>query len=411
MNFASTINKKNCFNLYIDYYIYILLLLYVIVDCLTGIAKIRGIPSPAVPYRMFLMILMTLSIGMKSQQNIKSQVNFLFLLYLYTVILFCSFNYLFGYNVVFTDSVSMLLRIILAPIMYLYIKETYSTCYDGKKYIENIINVNLLVFCINMILGLIGFGVNTYTDRGGVGIKGFIHDGNAFSGVIFCMFVYYFATREKKKKIILFFIIIGLLLGTKVSSLSILLYLIFFNIVNKRKRDILIIIFFISLFFYILYINGVFDYQIERIQWLYTLFEGNMVSVILSGRNIDLVHHYMYYMENFSLQQFLFGYGYLSNMKIIELDFFDTLFSYGILFLIPILSFYIYIIIKNRHNKMLYIFNIIYFLISLTSGHIWYNTSSALFFGIINSCLVNNKSIFYNNIRSRQYEILKILFK
>ena len=396
MNLELIYNKKSCFYLPIDYCIYILLLLYVFIDCLTGAIKIYGGLSPAVPYRILLIILMTLSVGIKIQNSIILQIKYLFYFYLYTISLFCILRYLFNNDTSIYNSLAMILRISLAPIIYIYIQEIYIKK-KGKIYIERIIKVNIFVLCINLLLGLIGYGENTYDD-GGFGIKGFFYDGNALGALIFCIFVYFYLTRKKNKLLTIFFIIIGIIIGTKVSILGIMLYLLFVNVFGRKKYYTILIIFLISLSLYVLYINNVFAYHIEKMKLLYTLYKGNILTIILSGRNIDLLKHIKYYNENFNILQFLFGYGYLSNMKIIELDLFDTFFSYGMLFFSSIFIFYIYIIIKNRHNKKIFLFNVIYLLISMTSGHVWYNTSSALFFGIINAYIAINKKPYEKNI-------------
>lgn len=85
----------------------------------------------------------------------------------------------------------------------------------------------------------------------------------------------------------------------------------------------------------------------------------------------------------------LFGYGYLNFMKIIELDAFDTLFCYGVLFFIPTFLFYSHCLFINRRNLKIVMFNVVYFLISITSGHVWYNSQAALFFVIINLIFLN----------------------
>jgi hypothetical protein len=240
-----------------------------------------------------------------------------------------------------------------------------------------------------------GFGTTTYKTQG-LGINGFLFDGNANAVMVFCIYVYYFITKKGEKKISIFFIFLGILIGTKVSIISNILYMLVINItLQKRIKKIIYLIFMpllIFLLIYICYINHIFDYHLQRISFLYNRFGDSILKALLSGRSDDLTNHFKYYKENFSLVEMLFGYGFLSNMKIIELDLFDTLFSYGLLISLPILFFYGYTAYINRKNKKLLLFNILYFFISITAGHVWYNTSSALFFGIINTQLaIKNK--------------------
>ena len=52
---------KIFFSTIIDYIIFIMFLLYSLVDCLTGMSKVIGIPSIGVPYKLLLILLMILS--------------------------------------------------------------------------------------------------------------------------------------------------------------------------------------------------------------------------------------------------------------------------------------------------------------------------------------------------------------
>lgn len=53
---------------------------------------------------------------------------------------------------------------------------------------------------------------------------------------------------------------------------------------------------------------------------LYQLFGGNIVSVMLSGRDIDLINSDEFFKDNLNLITLLFGTGF-KNENIIELDF------------------------------------------------------------------------------------------
>jgi hypothetical protein len=404
MNFISSIKNESCFYSRLDYFIYLLLLIYVFVDCLTGFTKIYGGPSPAIPYKFILMFFMTVSIGVKSRISIDSRLSFLLIIYFYMITLICLIVYSFGYYSVVSDSLSMILRIIFTPIIYIYIIEIYLKENIPNIYIEKIVRINFLCFCFNEMLGLLGYGVSTYSD-GGFGTKGFYYDGNALAVMIFCMYVYYYIMEQKKRKMMtIFFLFLAILIGTKTAILSIVLYIVIVSVLKldtiKKILYLILIFCLIAIVFYVCYINHIFDYHIEKMQRFYILFKGNIISMLFSGRNIDLVHHFGFYKDNFNLKQFFFGHGYLSHMKIIELDLFDTLFSYGIFIFLPVLFFYYYVYYINKKNKKIVAFNLLYFLISITAGHVWFNTSSALFYGIINTYIVsmdnlNEKNILY----------------
>lgn len=369
--------KKICDE--IDFIIYFLLLFYMLVDCITGLFGMYGIPGISQPYKMLLMFLMVLSL--------KSYIGAVIYFYFFGIVSVSLVMYFFNSYTNFSNSLAMQLRIIMAPILFIFLKTLYKK--DPRK-VFNIIKANTIVLIGNLILGLLGFGDSTYKQGEATsGIKGFFYDGNALAAILFVTYVLWINLRPSSKyKISIVFLFFGLLVGTKVSVLSIVLYFCAYSFfsVHYRKRffTIFVLSLSISLLIYILFQTSFFQYQIERIKWLLTLFKGNYLSVILSGRNLDLIKHYKFYQTNFSIRELLFGFGFLNFTKIIELDFFDTFFSYGLLFFCGIFSFYLYCFLINRKNSKIMCFNLLFFCLCVTSGHIWFNSQAALFFSIVN---------------------------
>lgn len=369
--------KRICNEL--DFIIYILLLFYMLVDCVTGLLGMYGIAGISQPYKMLLMFLMVLAL--------KSYVDVIVYFYFFGIVAVSLVMYFFNSYTNFSNSLAMQLRIIMSPILFVFLKKQYEK--DPKK-ILNIIKANTIVLIGNLILGLLGFGDSTYKQGDATsGIKGFFYDGNALAAILFVTYVLWLNLRPKSRyKISIVFLFFGILVGTKVSVLSILLYFCaysFFSVpYRKRFFAIIVLSLLIGLLIYILFQTSFFQYQIARIKWLLTLFKGNYISVILSGRNLDLMEHYKFYQTNFSIRELLFGFGFLNFTKIIELDFFDTFFSYGLLFFFGIFSFYFYCFFVNRKDSKITCFNLLFFCLCVTSGHIWFNSQAALFFSIVN---------------------------
>ena len=347
--------KKICNEL--DFIIYILLLFYMLVDCVTGLLGMYGIAGISQPYKMLLMFLMVLSL--------KSYIGAIIYFYFFGIVSLSLVMYFFNSYTNFSNSLAMQLRIIMAPVLFVFLKKQYEK--EPRK-ILNIIKANTIVLIGNLILGLLGFGDSTYKQgEATYGIKGFFYDGNALSAILFVAYVLWINLRPKSKyKISIVFLFFGILVGTKVSVLSIILYFCAYNFfsVPYRKRffTMLVLSLLISTLIYVLFQTSFFQYQIARVKWLLTLFKGNYLSVILSGRNLDLIEHYKFYQTNFSTRELLFGFGFLNFTKIIELDFFDTFFSYGLLFFCGIFSFYFYCFLINRKNPKIVCFNLLFFL-------------------------------------------------
>lgn len=362
----------------LDLFIYMLLLCYMLVDCMTGFLRIKGLPGVSQPYKMLLMLLMILSL--------KSYIGTVIYCFFFGIISINLIFYFFYSYTSFSDSLAMLLRIVMAPILFIYLKKQNEK--EPKRFL-NIIKFNTSVLFINLLLGLLGFGGSTYENESALGIKGFFYDGNALAATLFAIYVLWINLAPKNKVMIsIVFLFFGFLIGTKVSVFSVLLYFILwcFLDVSKGKRffALFILTLSISVLVYVLLQTPIFQYQIDRIKWLLKLFKGNYISVFLSGRNLDLNAHYEFYKKNFSIREFLFGFGFLNFRKIIELDFFDTFFSYGLIFFLGIFVFYCYCLYINRKNKKITIFNLLYFCLSITSGHIWFNSQVALFFSLAN---------------------------
>lgn len=105
----------------LDFITYFLLCIYSFMDCLTGFCAIYGMPSPGSAYKFLLILIFAVSIGVRNNKKI------LLPIYLFIVILIAYFFNLF-INTNFSnanDSVAMVLRIILCPILFLYLDLTY----------------------------------------------------------------------------------------------------------------------------------------------------------------------------------------------------------------------------------------------------------------------------------------------
>lgn len=365
------------FHSILDYFIFICFEVFILMDFFTGLLLSRGLPSIGVPFKLFLMFLIFFSI--------KKENKFLLLVYFISLMTLNAVLYCFSKTANLSDSLSMLLKIMMYPFLLEYIEDTYQRIDNGKIFIKRICIISCYIIIFNQFLGIIGLGLPSYSDST-FGIKGFFYDANAMAVVCFCLFVFFY-TIEIKRVLAILILLCSFLLGTKTAILAIILYLFSYNfIISKLKTKKYIILLFlitILIIWYLIFQTDIFSYHIQKMKRLYELFDGHILSVILSGRDIDLHNTYEDFKDNFSIITLLFGTGF-KNENIIELDFFDCFFSFGLLYTIPIVLTYLYVIIRNRKIVEVTIFNLLMILIVFTSGHVWFNTSTSLFFVINN---------------------------
>lgn len=267
--------------------------------------------------------------------------------------------------------------------------------------IKRIMGINLLVFLGNIAMGLFGFGYFTYPD-GKFGIKGFFFAGNEVSIVFLCLFYYLLSRIKYKKRYVLIIyivaLIIALLIGTKTCFIACcLLSVIDYYYRLTRKGKPIFTFCFPALVFILISSVTCFLHGTEFYEFVYFNISSSLekkeglLNALLSGRITFLGNNYRIWIDNFTLSTFLFGFGN-SFENGIEIDFFDVLFNHGIIFLLLTLCFYLFIIYIawRKNKKRLFFFNLIYFFISLTAGHVWSGVMAGLFFAYLNAYEINN---------------------
>jgi hypothetical protein len=356
------------------------------------------------PFRLFLLSFLVLGIGSKTKYGI------LLPLFFFANIFASLSFFLFYDGVSLFDSAAMMMRIAMVPVIYVYLK--YLFRYKSNIYIEKfyktIFYVNFAVFIGNMILGILGFGFQSYV-RLSYGIKGFFYDGNMLTVLLICFFAFFLLNTKKKHTYLFFvFFFLGLLIGSKIAIFgTIILYLLFIYSRIRRQYKLFLYIFICVLIFIIVFvINNIsnyttyFDSYIKHMEYLSSNYD--IITTLLSTRNLRIPIFLSNFSENFSIFKILFGLGYLNG--IIEIDPFDTLFSYGIIFFIMISLFYFFVALKVfKKHCFLFLFNILYFCISMTSGHVWYNAMAGFFFVLLNLYFTSSYENEKKNILYHQY--------
>jgi len=309
------------------------------------------------------------------------------------------------------DTMSFFVRFIIIPILFFYFKMLFNRNKEYTVFLyKKIFLANILVFLVNFILGLLGYGFASYIV--GFGIKGFFHNVHLAAGVLFCFFYYILSKINKANfnyRIVVYILtlFIAILMGTKTAVLSIFLFSIvdlYYNINNKWKALLkflfpLIMLIMIFVVTRIILTTEFFYHMYTTI--ITNIYRGNnliaLVDLFLSGRITQVQIWTEYYYNNFSVFNLLFGLGYLVRVDghgPMEMDFFFVFFFYGIVTLLIILFFYVYLIIMSLKvkNVRLFFFNFIFLLVSFSTGYVWMNVMAGVFFAYINACELASNS-------------------
>jgi hypothetical protein len=383
---------------YIDYVIYLLLCCYLIVDSITGFLILTYEISISTYFKAFLALLMFLIIGAKSHKY------FCFILFYIVLICLCALVYQNKEYIDFSQSLTGLIKLITIQIFYFYFCSMIQKNYEIKniRNVNNIFKINIFIFLINILLGLLGFGMKTYSFRE-YGVKGFLYAGNEVAVLLYCLYFYCLLNIKYKARrmfvIYIFAMAISILVGTKTGVLSCFLIscVDFYYRLSRRASFyfrlfspviIAIMIYIISL---ILPLFEFYRFFASRIESLYK--NENLLDIILSGRLKQFQNGYAFWREHISPSAFLFGVGNSYEKNSIEIDLFYTFFCFGLLISILTLVFYFYLIYASikQKNKQLAYFNIIYFFISITAGHVWFSVMACMFFSYINAYELSRK--------------------
>ena len=140
--------------------------------------------------------------------------------------------------------------------------------------------------------------------------------------------------------------------------------------------------------------------------------ELDFFTFILSNRNTFLFDFFEIFKKEYNIIEMIIGVGQstfetLNNDHIIELDFFDIYFAYGVIGVFLFLSYISFIVIKSKLksiNKKMFIFSpytgyisILLILLSFLSGHIFNSGMAAIYMGCVFS-LMYYKSNYENKL-------------
>ncbi len=277
------------------------------------------------------------------------------------------------------------------------------------------------IIVINIFLRLFNLGFPMYKMHGlEIGSKGFFYAGNEISATLLIVssFLLFWFKLHKKRILFMFIgflaIVTSLYITSKTAILGSVLTLIYMQLLNPSSSKISAkTIFFYIIFF--LFIIPIGTYSI--ISYLdssdfmtrasYYWDRLDFYTFIFSSRNIYLFDFIDIYKKEYNIFEMFFGVGQstfenLNNDTIIELDFFDIYFAYGLIGVILFVFYILYILINIKLKTMrsnIFIFSsysmyisVLLITLSFFSGHIFNSGMAAVFIGCVFALMYYNSN-------------------
>ena len=376
----------------IDYLLWWIVFLWLIVDSITGFFISFGNEIPL--SQLFKFLALFLVAVRMFQYSSFLKVLFALLFYIAAYILHLALN-----NDPLAESLLLLSKFISLWLFFLYFRFSirnfpHKTIYNAKR--AMFLAFGILAF--NVALGVMGYGVPTYgEDEAGLGVKGFFYAGNELGGLIAAIVpfvVYNISMRLSGLKSALAYlavILTGVLIGTKTAILVALLCVIIVPMLYmplRRRIKVLSIACLIILPLYNGLANMILDSEsVER--WMYFYGEGGMDKLVYSGRDEFWKSKKEDFYESGFFSQLL---GIGSEGKSVERDHLDALIVFGYWGFAFVISFFLYLLamaIRNRRNnslvKIIIFSDILIVGIGYMAGHVWFSAMSSIYVALLNS--------------------------
>ena len=396
-----------------DIVIFILLFGLLPIDMINGYLLREVGVSPAISLSQLYKIILLAFLFVRININEKVLVISVFLLLLMPTIyqLFKSFNI----QLVFVDIVKII-KYLGSVLAFFYFRNIVIHKGYLLKSIYRWMLFSFMIVVLNISLKLFGLGFAMYSmDTLEIGSKGYFYAGNEVSGVLLILasfLMYWYQLFDKK----MLFIIVGILsvltglyLTSKTAILGTIFSFIYFFIFSPNTKRISIrnMLFALFNFFVVLPVGIYFIIEylktsdvMERFSFFWN--ELDIYTFILSNRNTFLFDFLEIFKKEYNIIEMILGVGQstfetLNNNHIIELDFFDIYFAYGVIGVLLFILYVCFILIKSAlksFNKKIFPFAsytkfivILLILISFLSGHIFNSGMAAIYIGCIFSLM------------------------
>lgn len=373
--------------------IFVLLNYYLLIDTLNGLLLRSGFISISIIYKSIILFLMIFSL----KKDLKTCLPLLIIL-----------SYL-PLHIIHTQSffgaakgLDWLFKFFSIYWMYLFFRKEIRI--NGLFRIIKCVKYAVFFLSINILIGLLGFGYSQYA--GGIGVRGFIFAGNEMALALvtcFSLLLMYLIENEKYRwfySFALLFVLISVLNTTKVAMVSSFSVLLLFPLIKYIKSvsfskipiKHLNLLLFVLLILpsigligvnYALFSMGLWD----RINYFYNTLNLDLLSIVLSNRNIWAAEALEGLKSSYSIIEVLFGTSYewvrflsTPGKGSIEIDVLDFLMIYGVLGVAIILCFWVFVFISNILNQKYNPYSgyisfmlLLILIISVTAGHVFYS--------------------------------------
>lgn len=389
---------------FIDKLILILMFFYLLIDAVNGLMLRYYSFSISQPYKLLLLFLIILGL---CRTRVEKILYFLFwFLFLFFLLFIYSFDQNFDYDPGFIfDNIVFYAKLIVVPLGYIYFKQLNRKNYPGLgRIFHSIIVVNMLVIVINVIAGRF-LGFQMY--RGGIGSRGFFYSGNEVSltFVVLALWIIFWAWRKGKAAYaVTGAVLLGLsvLLATKVAIAGIFISLCIIPFLSTgvkmpRLRNMIYVGILAAAGIYMAYRGMVMTGLWDR--FLYFYHRVDLVSFLLSSRNIFLASSRDIFMHEYTPLQQLFGVGYDDLIKSVEIDFFDIVMYYGIVGVTVFTLFWLYMLLQScrvyfrkasDYASLIVFLDLMLVGISFTAGRTMTSAMSGIFIALSNAMLFLN---------------------
>ncbi len=303
------------------------------------------------------------------------------------------------------NEIQYLFKIIYFPILLVSLYSLRDKIKISKMTLYTTLFIYLLLIFVPILFGI---GYKSY-EITKVGTLGFFNSANEISGIISILTPIIFIIFVSEKNIIksliftIIYLIVILTIGTKTPFLALIitvfLTLIYIWIKNIKNKNYKIVFYsFICLLIYIItfiliishtnfYKNIKTHLDYLKIDNVNEVFENKkMINQFIFSRRLTFLQNKSKIYKNSSIYEKLFGIGLANNTKLIEIDYFDIFYSFGIVGFITIfltIMFIFYKILKNKqkitYERYMLLLSFTYIIIlSFFTGHILTSPSVSL---------------------------------